>query len=243
MRKLKCVWSERAFCLLMSLSAVLWLTTGSAGLAAPKESVQQYKMLSVLEYSGKSQFRNEAETLFTVRKQCLSNDKARYVLSANDIDVPEGNLSSSQLSSFRELSFVIDGRTRRLSGTDKDLAFLEKVTNQCVEALSQVTKSNVGKTWKQGFDLSSLGSSLPPEMRFTLTAIPLETEAFGELIRQYAKKPVFASYYGGTEKEIKHFHEGFLSLGVPAYPTPEHAVYAFSRMVEYARFRGHIRKK
>ena len=198
MRKPKCVWSERAFCLVMSLSVVLWLTTGSAGLAAPNESVQQYKMLSVLEYSGKSQFRNEAETLFTVRKQCLSNDKARYVLSANDLDVAEGNLGSSQLSSFRELSFVIDGRTQHLSGTDKDLAFLEKVTNQCVKALREVTKRNVGKTWKQGFDLSSLGNSLPPEMRFTLTAIPLETEAFGELIGVRAlSEPFFVKTANG----------------------------------------------
>jgi len=68
-------------------------------------------------------------------------------------------------------------------------------------------------------------------------------EAFGELVRQYPHKPILASYYGGTEKEIKHYHEGFLSLGIPAYPTPERAVYAFSRMVEYANFQGHIRKE
>jgi len=68
-------------------------------------------------------------------------------------------------------------------------------------------------------------------------------ETFGELVRLYPHKPILASYYGGTEKEIKHFHEGFLSLGIPAYPTPERAVYALSRMVEYARFIGKIRKR
>ena len=68
-------------------------------------------------------------------------------------------------------------------------------------------------------------------------------EAFEELVRQYPHKPVLASYYGGTEKEIKHLHDGFRSLGVPAYPTPERAVYAFSRMVDYASFRGMIRKR
>jgi acyl-CoA synthetase (NDP forming) len=35
---------------------------------------------------------------------------------------------------------------------------------------------------------------------------------------------------------------GFLPLGVPTYPTPERALYAFSRMVEYARFHGRIRR-
>jgi acyl-CoA synthetase (NDP forming) len=53
---------------------------------------------------------------------------------------------------------------------------------------------------------------------------------------------VLVSSYGGTAKEIAHIHEGFLALGVPSYPTPERAVYAFSRMVEYARFRGLIRR-
>jgi len=63
-------------------------------------------------------------------------------------------------------------------------------------------------------------------------------KAFGDLIHKHPGKPLFASYYGGTESEMKHFHEGFRRLGVPTYPTPERAIYAFSRMVEYARFRG-----
>jgi len=166
----------------MFLSVVLCLASGGISLATPNESVQQYKIFSVLEYSGRGQFRNQVETLFTVRKQCLSDDKARYVLSADDLDVVGGDLNRGQLSSFRELSFVIDGKTQHLSGTDKDLALLEKVTNQCVKSLREVTKRNVGKTWKQAFDLSPLGNSVPGELRFTLTAIPVETEAFGELI-------------------------------------------------------------
>lgn len=67
-------------------------------------------------------------------------------------------------------------------------------------------------------------------------------EAFAGVVARHPHKPVLASYYGGTAKEIAHIHEGFLSLGVPSYPTPERAVYAFSRMVEYARFRGLIRR-
>jgi acetate---CoA ligase (ADP-forming) len=77
---------------------------------------------------------------------------------------------------------------------------------------------------------------LMPESIFDIS------EAFADVIGRHPHKPVFASYYGGTAKEIAHIHEGFLSLGVPSYPTPERAVYAFSRMVEYARFRGLIRR-
>jgi acetate---CoA ligase (ADP-forming) len=67
-------------------------------------------------------------------------------------------------------------------------------------------------------------------------------EAFGSIIREHGGKPIFMSYYGGTEREIRHVREGFIKLGVPGYPTPERAIYAFSRMVEYARFRGLIRQ-
>ncbi|MFA6034956.1 MAG: acetate--CoA ligase family protein [Myxococcota bacterium] len=63
---------------------------------------------------------------------------------------------------------------------------------------------------------------------------------FGELVRKHPGKPLLVSYYGGTESEMKHVHSGFMRLGVPTYPTPERAIYAFSRMVEYARFRGLI---
>ncbi|HRS57146.1 MAG: acetate--CoA ligase family protein [Desulfomonilia bacterium] len=68
-------------------------------------------------------------------------------------------------------------------------------------------------------------------------------EAFADIIKAHPRKPVFVSYYGGTRKEMLHIHEGFLQLGVPAYPTPERALYAFSRMVEYARFKGLIKKR
>jgi acyl-CoA synthetase (NDP forming) len=68
------------------------------------------------------------------------------------------------------------------------------------------------------------------------------SEAFADIIDRHPQKPFLVSYYGGTAREIAHIHEGFLALGVPCYPTPERAMYAFGRMVEYARFRGMIRK-
>lgn len=60
-------------------------------------------------------------------------------------------------------------------------------------------------------------------------------EAFAGIIREHPDKPVFAACYGGTRKDILHIHEGFLPLGIPSYPTPERAMYAFSRMAEYTR--------
>ncbi|MDP2854641.1 MAG: acetate--CoA ligase family protein [Smithellaceae bacterium] len=76
---------------------------------------------------------------------------------------------------------------------------------------------------------------LMPESMFDIS------EAFAEIFSRHPDKPVFASYYGGTTREIAHIHEGFAKLCVPCYPTPERAIFAFSRMVEYARFRGLIR--
>ena len=77
---------------------------------------------------------------------------------------------------------------------------------------------------------------LMPESMFDIP------EAFAEIFSLHPDKPVFASYYGGTNREISHIHNGFAALGVPCYPTPERAIFAFSRMVEYARFRGMIRR-
>ncbi|HUN56262.1 MAG TPA: acetate--CoA ligase family protein [Smithella sp.] len=78
---------------------------------------------------------------------------------------------------------------------------------------------------------------LMPESMFDIA------EAFADIIGSHPEKPVFASYYGGTAREIGHIHEGFAALGVPCYPTPERAMFAFGRMVEYARHRGIIRKQ
>ena len=76
---------------------------------------------------------------------------------------------------------------------------------------------------------------LMPESIFDIS------EAFAEIFSHHPDKPVFASYYGGTAREIAHIHEGFATLGVPCYPTPERAMFAFGRMVKYARYRGVIR--
>ncbi|MBN1932124.1 MAG: acetate--CoA ligase family protein [Desulfobacterales bacterium] len=63
-------------------------------------------------------------------------------------------------------------------------------------------------------------------------------DAFSDLFQQYRDKPVFVSYFGGSENEIRHIHRGFSRLHVPCYPSPERALAAFRAMVDYARFRA-----
>ena len=192
MRKLGDVWSKQGLYLAMSLSVLLLPTFGRPSLASQDKTVHRYKLLSTLEYSGQGQFSSEFETLCTVKKLISSGDKVQFCLSANDADLPGDKLNAGEQISLKELSFVIDGKTQHLSATGTELAFLEKVSNQCVRTLKKVAKENVGKTWKQGFDLSSLGNSLPGELRLTLTAIPVKTEAFGELIAVRALSEPFS---------------------------------------------------
>jgi len=158
---------------------------GQTTIATQNENLNHYKLLSSLEYSGKSQFRNEVEMQCTVKK-VTSNDKVQYSLST------DSSLGEDKLS------FNIDGKTQYLSSTKKDLAFLEKVSNQCAKALKKVTNKNVGKTWKQSFDISPLGDSVPSKLKFTMTAIRMNTEAFGEMIAIRALSEPFSVK---TEKE------------------------------------------
>lgn len=167
---------------------VLLLAIGSFAKATDYGSVQKYRMQSVLEYSGKTQFCNKAEAIFTAKKHLLSDGKARYVLSADEIT----GIGDKVPSTLKELSFVIDRKTQKLSGTNEELALMEKITNQCAASLKEVTRNNVGKTWKQGFDLSSIGNSIPGELKFTLTALPIQTQANGELIAVRALSEPFA---------------------------------------------------
>jgi hypothetical protein len=177
---------------MMLIGITLLLARSSPGWTTDGENVERYRMQSVLEYSGKGQFSNTAGGLFTVRKKLLSDGRASYNLSANDLGPIEGERNHS------ELTFFIDGKTGRLSAADKNLAMLEKVTNHCVGALTKVTRDSVGKTWKQTFDLSSVGKSFPGKLSFTLTAIPLDTKVHGELVAVRAlSEPFFVQSAAG----------------------------------------------
>jgi len=171
-------------CIFLMAAAVL-LTFANAGMATGEEGVQYYKMISTVEYAGAGQFRNQVEGLFTVREKPLSNDKVQYFISAKDL--------------FEELSFVVDRGAQRLSQTSESSAFWTQINNDCVKSLKKVTKSNVGKTWKQAFDLSSVGNSLPAELKFTLTAIQVESQELGEMIAVRAlSEPFFVKLSEGT---------------------------------------------
>jgi len=185
---------RRNFCLMMALSVMLLLPSGTTSLAGEIEGVQHYKMISSVEYTGGGQFRNQVETLFTVKKETLSDNKVLYSLSGSNLDP-----KLAQESSPIELSFIIDRNTRYLSGVDKNMAFWARVNNESVKSLEKVTKDNIGKTWKQSIDLSSLGDSLPGELRFTLTAMGLKTDVFGEMIAVRAlSEPFFVKAGKGS---------------------------------------------
>jgi hypothetical protein len=212
--KIKCFWSRQAFVLMMSAGVVLSLFLAKAGLAKGNETTQHFKMVSSVEYTGQGQFKNRVELLFTLRKQALSDskkqsllsrvrspftkkqslsdEKMQYFLSTDGFDLVGGNLSTAQQSSSNELSFVIDRKTRAFSAKSEGLALFEKLNNRYVRSLKKVSKENIGQTWEQSFDVSFLSSFLPSEMKFTVTAIGLETKVFGEMIAVRALSEPFA---------------------------------------------------
>jgi len=195
---------RQVFILMMVVGVVLSLFLAKAGLAKGNETTQHFKMISSVEYTGQGQFKNRVELLFTLRKQALSDskkqsllsrvrspftkkqslsdEKMQYFLSTDGFDLVGGNLSTAQQSSSNELSFVIDRKTRAFSAKSEGLALFEKLNNRYVRSLKKVSKENIGQTWEQSFDVSFLSSFLPSEMKFTVTAIGLETKVFGEMI-------------------------------------------------------------
>lgn len=193
----KCFWNRQDLCFMMTIGVVLLLPFCTVSLAIEEDNVQSYKMISIIEYTGKGQFRNQAETLFTVRKQVLSNDKVQYFVFGNDLN-PSLAEESSLSTAF---SFILDRNTRHISGGTEGFAFWERVNNESVKSLKKVTKNNVGETWKQSIDLSKLGESLPDELKFTLTAIELKTKVFGEMIAVRAlSEPFFVKVSRGSAR-------------------------------------------
>ena len=210
--KTKHFWARHDFYLMIVLSITMSLSFGKVGLsaenestlqpptpadasvAAENESVQHFKMLSTVEYTGKRRFKSQVESVFTTRKQLLSDDKVEYFISAKDFDLAEEG---------KKLSFIVDRKTRHLSGLSGDLAFLQNVNNQCIRSLQKALKDNIGKTWKQSFKLFlSLDDSFPNEMNFTLKAIRVKTKVSGEMIAVRALSKPFvvkaAKKEGGT---------------------------------------------
>jgi hypothetical protein len=201
---------KQYFCM-MTLSMMLLLSSGVVGLASGEQDVEHFKMISVVEYTGKGQFRNQVETLFKVRKKALSNNEYQYFITGSDL-----NPNLTNKSSLATSSFILDRNTHHLSGISEDMTFWAKVNNESVQSLKiKVTKDSVGKTWKQSFDLSPLGDSLPRILGFTLTAIELKTEMYGEMIAVRALSEPF-----------------FVKTGNDSIKSKINAMYLFDQKVE-----------
>ncbi len=197
----KCFWQRQAFGLIVALSAILLLPLGKTSAAAANESTEHYKMISTVEYTGKGQFKNQVESLLTVTKHYLLDNRVRYFVSTDDFDLVGDNPDFGRRSNSDELSFVIDRNTRHLSGGE-NLLLWETINNESFESLRKITEENVGQKWTQSFDLSFLGSSLPDELKFSMTAIQVKTEMLGEMIAVRALSEPFvveaANEKGGT---------------------------------------------
>jgi hypothetical protein len=172
------------------------LLTAPVGQAEDQQGMHRYKMVSSIEYTGKGQFRNHVETLFTVSKHPLPDNKVQYSLSLEDRDP---NIAVSSPSTT--LSFILDRNTRHLSGYGQDMALWANVNNEAIKSLTKVTQDNVGKTWKQSIGLLSLGGSLPPTLKFTLAAIEVSTDKFGQMIAVRAlSEPFFVKVGKGPAR-------------------------------------------
>ena len=136
-KRVKLVWAKQGFCCVTALTLLLVLFC-AVPLAAQGESVQHYKMISTVEYVGNGQFRNQVETLFTVARQPMSDNKVHYSLSTKDVGLVGGSVNSAQQLSLQGLSFVIDRDAQHLSAVGEDMAFWQKVNNDCVKSLNKV---------------------------------------------------------------------------------------------------------
>jgi hypothetical protein len=84
------------------------------------------------------------------------------------------------------------------------LSLLDKVHNHCVKSLNKITEQDIGRTWKQSFDLSSFDDSLPKKLTLTLTAMQVNTKIFGQMIAVRAlSEPFVVKVFRVTEGDVR----------------------------------------
>jgi hypothetical protein len=176
-----CQPTKKLYCLILTLSIGLFLPA-TARSANEGGRTQHYKMLSSVEYAGKTQFGQQVETFVTVRKQALPDGRTKYFISSDNLDLGSGGPESDRQRSPGGLAFVVDRKKTIVPEGGGHLELIESINNECVAALTVVSKENVGKTWKQSFHLPTTEDLLPGGVTFTLTATPLDTKVYGKLI-------------------------------------------------------------
>jgi hypothetical protein len=200
----------------------LW---GGLGLAQENGSgtTQHFKMLSTVEFDGQGQFRNQVETLFTVERKPLEEDKVHYSVYTGDFSLIDGQAKDDQASTAGALSFVVNRATKRVSVDSQEFSFFEQINNECVDSLKKVTKENVGKSWKQTFSLPFLDDPFPQSIRFKMKAIQVETDLIGEMIaiRAISEPFRYEAQKPGTEDEMETIQSriGTVYLFDPAVET------------------------
>ena len=153
---------------------VLSLLFMQTSFADERESASQgqnysFKVISTIEYSGKGQYRSQAENIYTVRKQKLADNMVGYrVLSSGD-NIP----AEYRAQAAGEMGFTIDNTTHRIMSENPQLSLLEVVNNECVKNLKKISSETIGKSWEQQFELSVLGSRFPKQIKLSLNAIGL----------------------------------------------------------------------
>jgi hypothetical protein len=164
-------------------------------------NVEHQKMLSTIEYTGEGQFKHHVETQLKIEKETLSDERVRYSISSSDFGF--SGSGGQETSAAKDITFIVDKNTGRISNSSSNITMLEKVNNNCLNSLQQVTKENIGKTWKQSFDLSSFDYSLPKNLTFTMSAINVNTGIYGRMIAVRALSEPFTISILNSEGKVE----------------------------------------
>lgn len=196
-KRKKSQWTKTAFATV--IVGMVIFSFAHVAVAVQDTGTYHYKMVSSLEYSGKGQFKNRTESLFTVDKKPLSGNKVQYSIWGDDLS---SSSSDQDSRGFGQISFVLDRANRELVTSNGNLSFFQMIHNRCAQSLEKVAADNIGKTWKQSFDLSFLDVSLPSELKLTVTAVDLQTDVLGDLIAVRALSEPFSFETTGIGDKI-----------------------------------------
>jgi hypothetical protein len=193
-KRAKRQWTRAALAAVMV--GIVLLSFAHVAVAVQDTGTYHYKMVSSLEYSGKGQFKHRTESLFTVDKEPLSGNKVQYSIWTDEAGSSGADYDSR---GFGRISFVLDRANRELVTSSGNLSFFQMIHNYCTQSLEKVAADNIGKTWKQSFDLSFLDSFLPSELKLTVTAVDLKTDVLGDMIAVRALSEPFTFETTGIE--------------------------------------------